>query len=109
VTSPARKEEGSRMRVLGIFGACTLLVVILSFVIGIVTGYMLGIFPIIILATLLTWVVNNRFESRRIKRELEKEDLFGFLVVSSEIARYRYLVLGGNGASSSIRHTDLRR
>lgn len=63
------------MRLLGIFGACTLLVVSLSFVIGIVTGYMLGIFPIIIAATLLTGVVNNRLESRRIKRELEKEGL----------------------------------
>ena len=63
------------MRLLGIFGACTLLVVALSLVIGMVTRYMPGIFPIIILSTVLTGIVNNRVESRRIKRELEKEGL----------------------------------
>jgi hypothetical protein len=34
-----------------------------------------GIFPVIILTTLLTAFVNNRLESRRIKRELEKDGL----------------------------------
>ena len=63
------------MSLLGIFGACTLAVVAVSFVIGMVTGYMPGIFPIIILSTVLTGIVNNRLESRRIKSELEKDGL----------------------------------
>ena len=42
---------------------------------ALVTGFMPGILPIIILTTLLTAVVNNRLESRRIRRELEKEGL----------------------------------
>ena len=70
----AGRVEVVSLRLIGIFSACILLVVIVSFIIGMITGFMLGIFSILILAALLTGVISNRLESRR-KRELEKEGL----------------------------------
>lgn len=63
------------MRLVLLFIACLLVVVVASAAIGLLTGFMPGILPIIIGTTLLTAAVNNHLESRRIKRELEREGL----------------------------------
>ena len=63
------------MRLVLIFMACLVIVGIASATIGLITGFMPGIFPILIGTTLLTALVNNRLESRRIKKELEREGL----------------------------------
>jgi 1,4-dihydroxy-2-naphthoate octaprenyltransferase len=63
------------MRLVLLFFACLIVVVIACFICGLVTGYMPSLFPILILTTILAAKVNNRLESRRIKRELDKEGL----------------------------------
>lgn len=58
-----------------IFIACLVVVGVASAIIGLLTGFVPGIFPIIIATTLLAASVNNRLESRRIKKELQQEGL----------------------------------
>ena len=67
--------EETPLKLFLLFIACMLVVGIFSVVVGLITGYMLGILPLVILTTLLTAFVNNRLDSWRIKRELKKEGL----------------------------------
>jgi 1,4-dihydroxy-2-naphthoate octaprenyltransferase len=63
------------MRLILLFFACLVPVVVACFICGLVTGYMPSLFPILILTTILAAKVNNRLESRRVKKELEREGL----------------------------------
>ena len=69
------QEVINPMRLVLLFIACLVGAGVASAIIGVITGFMPGIFPILIVAALLTAAVNNRLESRRIKKELQREGL----------------------------------
>ena len=63
------------MKLVLLFIACLVVVALASVTIGLLTGFVPGIVPVIIVTTLLTAAANNRLESRRIKKELERDGL----------------------------------
>jgi hypothetical protein len=72
-----RRDYGgdTDLRLVLLFVACLVVVGVASVGIGLLTGFVPGILPVIIATTLLTAAVNNRLESRRIKKELQREGL----------------------------------